>query len=80
MALWHVRGMRRAFRALAISLAMALQPSNLRGSVARLAGLEPATGCLEGSCSIRLSYRRLSAHCARRRSRNGHACRSGLRR
>jgi hypothetical protein len=24
----------------------------------RLAGLEPATGCLEGSCSIQLSYRR----------------------
>ena len=27
--------------------------------VARLAGFEPATRCLEGSCSIRLSYRRL---------------------
>jgi hypothetical protein len=26
---------------------------------ARLAGFEPATRCLEGSCSIRLSYRRL---------------------
>jgi hypothetical protein len=26
--------------------------------LARLAGLEPATGCLEGSCSIQLSYRR----------------------
>lgn len=24
----------------------------------RLAGLEPATGCLEGSCSVQLSYRR----------------------
>jgi hypothetical protein len=48
--------------------------SDLRGSVlARLAGLEPATGCLEGSCSIRLSYRRLGAHCARCGSRSGHA-------
>jgi hypothetical protein len=27
--------------------------------LARLAGFEPATRCLEGSCSIRLSYRRL---------------------
>ena len=26
--------------------------------LARLEGLEPPTGCLEGSCSIRLSYRR----------------------
>jgi hypothetical protein len=26
--------------------------------VARLAGFEPATGCLEGSCSVQLSYRR----------------------
>jgi hypothetical protein len=29
--------------------------------LARLAGLEPATGCLEGSCSIQLSYRRPEA-------------------
>ena len=29
-----------------------------RAGDARLAGLEPATGCLEGSCSIQLSYRR----------------------
>src|ERR1022692_3012473 len=27
-------------------------------TLVRLAGLEPATGCLEGSCSIQLSYRR----------------------
>ena len=26
--------------------------------VARLAGFEPAAGCLEGSCSVQLSYRR----------------------
>src|SRR6266536_5070484 len=26
--------------------------------LARLAGFEPATGCLEGSCSVQLSYRR----------------------
>jgi hypothetical protein len=26
--------------------------------LARLEGLEPPAGCLEGSCSIRLSYRR----------------------
>ena len=25
---------------------------------ARLAGFEPAAGCLEGSCSVQLSYRR----------------------
>ena len=65
MTLWHVRGTRRAFRTLAIWLAMALQFAELRNLVPRLAGLEPATGCLEGSCSIRLSYRRLPAHCAR---------------
>src|SRR6266536_1876910 len=29
-----------------------------RLAVARLAGFEPATGCLEGSCSVQLSYRR----------------------
>jgi hypothetical protein len=34
------------------------QGSELGFWFARLAGLEPATGCLEGSCSIRLSYRR----------------------
>ena len=28
------------------------------GCLARLAGFEPATGCLEGSCSVQLSYRR----------------------
>ena len=28
--------------------------------LARLAGFEPATRCLEGSCSIRLSYRRFT--------------------
>jgi hypothetical protein len=26
--------------------------------MARLEGFEPPTGCLEGSCSVRLSYRR----------------------
>jgi hypothetical protein len=31
--------------------------------LARLAGLEPATGCLEGSCSIQLSYRRTGQFC-----------------
>src|SRR5215469_8981973 len=44
-------------------------PRDLRFLVARLEGLEPPAGCLEGSCSIRLSYRRLRAHCARCRSR-----------
>ena len=29
----------------------------LREALASLAGFEPATGCLEGSCSIQLSYR-----------------------
>ena len=33
--------------------------AGLRVCWARLAGFEPATRCLEGSCSIRLSYRRL---------------------
>src|ERR1022692_5176933 len=31
--------------------------------LARLAGLEPATGCLEGSCSVHLSYRRPDLLC-----------------
>jgi hypothetical protein len=39
---------------------------------ARPAGLEPATRCLEGSCSIRLSYGRPAQHCACQRSRVGH--------
>ena len=30
--------------------------------MARLKGLEPLTHCLEGSCSIHLSYKRIS-HC-----------------
>ena len=30
-----------------------------QGEVARLKGLEPLTHCLEGSCSIHLSYRRI---------------------
>src|SRR5215469_13214538 len=47
-------------------------PRDLRFLVARLEGLEPPAGCLEGSCSIRLSYRRLSVNCARCRSRTGH--------
>jgi hypothetical protein len=49
---------------------------DLRYLAARLEGLEPPAGCLEGSCSIRLSYRRPhapSAHCARLLSRLGHA-------
>src|SRR5260221_382324 len=39
----------------------------------RLEGLEPPTGCLEGSCSIRLSYRRPVCNCARPRSRVGNS-------
>ena len=32
--------------------------------MARLKGLEPLTHCLEGSCSIHLSYKRISSpHC-----------------
>ena len=31
----------------------------LKKTMARLKGLEPLTHCLEGSCSIHLSYRRL---------------------
>src|SRR5260221_5799547 len=38
----------------------------------RLEGLEPPTGCLEGSCSVRLSYRRLVCNCACPRSRVGN--------
>jgi hypothetical protein len=30
------------------------------GKMARLKGFEPLAHCLEGSCSIRLSYRRTS--------------------
>ena len=30
-----------------------------RKAMARLKGLEPLTHCLEGSCSIHLSYRRI---------------------
>jgi hypothetical protein len=69
MMLWYVCGMKPAFQTAAIWLTAMLYGLDLWGRVARLAGLEPATGCLEGSCSIRLSYRRLSAYCARRRSR-----------
>src|SRR5215469_7960041 len=58
MMLWHVRGTRPTFRLLATWTVMAFYGPDLRGSVARLEGLEPPTGCLEGSCSIRLSYRR----------------------
>jgi hypothetical protein len=43
------------------------------GSHARQAGLEPATRCLEGSRSIRLSYWRIGEHCARQRSHAGYA-------
>src|SRR6266702_3355039 len=47
---------------------------------ARPAGFEPATRCLEGSCSVRLSYGRSKRNCARRRSRDGYTkvavCRS----
>ena len=32
-----------------------------RKKEARLEGLEPPTRCLEGSCSIHLSYRRVGA-------------------
>jgi hypothetical protein len=32
--------------------------------LARLAGFEPATRCLEGSRSVQLSYRRPATHCA----------------
>jgi adenosylcobyric acid synthase len=52
---------------------MALQFAELGNLAARLEGLEPPAGCLEGSCSIRLSYRRLRAHCAAPRSLYGHA-------
>ena len=31
----------------------------LASTLARLKGLEPLTHCLEGSCSIHLSYRRI---------------------
>jgi hypothetical protein len=49
------------------------------GGFARPAGLEPATRCLEGSCSIRLSYGRPAHNCAWQRSHVGHRqvrCRS----
>jgi hypothetical protein len=52
-----------------------IDPVNMRVTwafKARPAGLEPATGCLEGSCSIHLSYGRSAPHCAWPRSRPGH--------
>ena len=48
--------------------------------LARLAGLEPATGCLEGSCSVHLSYRRpdllcmTGVTCSTRSGRNPPRC------
>ena len=41
--MWHVCGMRPAFRPLAVWLAIALYAFDLRGRAARLAGLEPAS-------------------------------------
>ena len=35
------------------------KPHKSQIELARLKGLEPLTHCLEGSCSIHLSYRRL---------------------
>ncbi len=42
-----------------------------RPALARLKGLEPLTRCLEGSCSIRLSYRRVSQPARSPRVRGG---------
>src|SRR5580704_15083210 len=70
---WHVCGTPPLDRLLAALTALARTTAGLGIRLARLAGLEPATGCLEGSCSIQLSYRRLGAHCARCRSRTEHA-------
>jgi hypothetical protein len=44
--------------------------------LARLEGLEPPTGCLEGSCSIRLSYRRTVNDFAGPRSRTGNGAKT----
>ncbi len=38
---------------------MKLLSESTPGKVARLKGLEPLAHCLEGSCSIHLSYRRV---------------------
>src|SRR5580700_8578276 len=70
---WHVCGTPPLDRLLAALTALARTTAGLGIRLARLAGLEPATGCLEGSCSIQLSYRRLGPHCARCRSRTEHA-------
>ena len=45
---------------------------NTPSDLARPAGFEPATRCLEGSCSVRLSYGRSKRNCARGRSRDGY--------
>ena len=37
------------------------EQSELCSDMARLKGLEPLTYCLEGSCSIQLSYRRIAS-------------------
>ncbi len=55
---WHECGTNGHEAQLMIGGQPARQGSELGFRLARLAGLEPATGCLEGSCSIRLSYRR----------------------
>ena len=56
-----------------ICLLVAREPLTSDGAVrARLAGLEPATGCLEGSCSIQLSYRRPGQFCRVQVTRRPH--------
>ena len=47
--LWHVSGMKRAFRTTLVWALTTLCACDLRGRAARLAGLEPATGCLEAT-------------------------------
>ena len=47
-----------AIQAPVILMSRNRQEEKDRVRLARLRGLEPRTRCLEGSCSIRLSYRR----------------------
>ena len=66
MTQWHTCDMKQAFRTAAIWLAITLYGCDLRGRAARLAGLEPATGCLEENHGPRSNQRIPSSEAYRR--------------
>jgi hypothetical protein len=57
-SIWHVRGTRDRHPTVNFCSRPGYTASELVFQIARPAGFEPATGCLEGSCSVRLSYGR----------------------